>query len=103
MSACKPIDKNKCETLGLKEKEMTFATHLERQFMQRLRGAGWVNASALPPSPRLVQTLLQKGWIETTKSGPKNVVLYRLTEEGLNAKKLPIPVPPRRRPYSKGK
>ena len=39
---------------------MTFATHLERQFMQRLRGAGWVNASALPPSPRLVQTLLQK-------------------------------------------
>jgi hypothetical protein len=25
---------------------MTFATHLERQFMQRLRGAGWVNASA---------------------------------------------------------
>ena len=71
---------------------MTFATHLERQFMQRLRGAGWVKASALPPSPRLVQTLLQKGWIETTKSGPKNVVLYRLTEEGLNAKKLPIPI-----------
>jgi hypothetical protein len=31
---------------------MTFATHLERQFMQRLRGAGWVKASALPPSPR---------------------------------------------------
>jgi len=36
---------------------MTFATHLERQFMQRLRG---LEASALPPSPRLVQTLLQK-------------------------------------------
>jgi hypothetical protein len=71
--------------------------------MQRLRGAGWVKASALPPSPRLVQTLLQKGWIETTKSGPKNVVLYRLTEEGLNAKKLPIPIPQRRRPSSKGK
>jgi hypothetical protein len=68
---------------------MTFATHLERQFMQRLRGAGWVNASALPPSPCLVQTLLQKGWIEATRSGPKNVVLYRLTEVGLNAKKLP--------------
>ena len=71
---------------------MTFANHHERQLMQRLRGAGWVKASALPPSPRLVQTLLQKGWIETTKSGPKNVVLYRLTEEGLNAKKLPVPV-----------
>jgi hypothetical protein len=55
-------------------------------------GAGWVKASALPPSPRLVQTLLQKGWIETTKSGPKNVVLYRLTEEGLKAKKLSIPI-----------
>jgi len=25
---------------------MTFATHLERQFMQRLRGAGWVKPSA---------------------------------------------------------
>jgi len=81
---------------------MTFANHFERQFMQRLRGAGWVKASALPPSPRLVQNLLQKGWIET-KSGPKNEVLYRLTEEGLEAKKLPIPIPPRRRPYSKGK
>jgi hypothetical protein len=84
------------------EGKMTFATHLERQFMQRLRGAGWVKASALPPSPRLVQTLIQKGWIETTNSGPKHVVLYRLTEEGLEAKKLPIPMPQRRRPYSKG-
>jgi hypothetical protein len=50
---------------------MTFATHLERQFMQRLRGAGWVNASALPPSPCLVQTLLQKGWIEATGQARK--------------------------------
>jgi len=81
---------------------MTFANHFERQFMQRLRGAGWVKASTLPPSPRLVQNLLQKGWIEP-KSGPKNEVLYRLTEEGLEAKKLPIPIPQRRRPYSKGK
>jgi len=72
---------------------MTFANHLERQFMQRLRGAGWVKASARPPSPRLVQTLLQKGWIEEQNQGPKNEVLYRLTEEGLEAKKLPIPIP----------
>jgi hypothetical protein len=64
--------------------------------MQRLREAGWVNASALPPSPRLVQTLLQKGWIETAKSGPKNVVIYRLTEEDLEAKNLPVPVPQRK-------
>jgi hypothetical protein len=83
---------------------MTFANHLERQFMQRLRGAGWVKASALPSSPRVVQNLLQKGWIETTKSGPKNeVVLYRLTEEGLEAKKLPIPIQQRRRPTTNGK
>ena len=53
---------------------MTFANHLERQFMQRLRGAGWVKASALPPSPRLVQTQLQKGWIEEQIQGPKNEV-----------------------------
>ena len=79
------------------------ATHLERQFMQRLRGAGWVNASALPPSPRLVQTLLQKGWIEATKNQARKPRFYRLTEEGLEAKKLPIPIPQRRRPYSKGK
>ena len=50
---------------------MTFATHLERQFMQRLRGAGWVKASALPPSPGLVQNLLQKGWIDN-KIRPEN-------------------------------
>jgi len=49
-----------------------------------------------------VQKLLQKGWIET-KLGPKTEVLYRLTEKGLEAKKLPIPIPQRRRPYSKGK
>jgi len=67
-----------------------------------LRGAGGVKASALPSSPGLVQKLLQKGWIET-KSGPKTEVLYRLTEKGLEAKKLPIPIPQRRRPYSKGK
>lgn len=50
---------------------MTFATHLGRQFMQRLRGAGWVKASALPPSPRLVQTLLQKGLDRNNKIRPE--------------------------------
>ena len=79
---------------------MTFATHLERQFMQRLRGAGWVKASALPSSPGLVQKLLQKGWIET-KSGPKTELLYRLSEEGLEAKKLLISIPQRRRPSTR--
>jgi hypothetical protein len=66
------MDKRESGTEG--EGKMTFATRVEHQFMQRLRGAGWVNATALPPSRRLVQTLLQKGWIETTKSGPKHTV-----------------------------
>lgn len=66
---------------------MTFASHPERQFMQYLRGAGWIEARALPPSARLVKKLLQKGWIEQQEQGPKNEVFFRLTERGLEAKK----------------
>jgi hypothetical protein len=69
---------------------MTFASHPERQFMQRLRGAGWVKASALPASA-LAEKLLQKGWIEQQKLGPNNEVFLRLTEKGLEAKKSPVP------------
>ena len=47
---------------------MTFANHPERQFMQYLRGAGWIRAGALPPSARLVENLLNKGWIEQKKA-----------------------------------
>jgi len=47
---------------------MTFATHLERQFMQRLRGAG-SERSASEPAARA--NAVTKGWIETTKSGRK--------------------------------
>ena len=71
---------------------MTFANHYERQFMQYLRGAGWVKACTLPSRPRLLQILLQKGWIEEQAQDPKNEVFLRLTEEGLKAKKLPVPV-----------
>jgi hypothetical protein len=70
---------------------MTFATHHERQFMQYLRGAGWIKAGTLPPSVKLVKNLLQKGWIEQQHQGPKNEVFFRLTEEGLEAKKSPVP------------
>jgi hypothetical protein len=61
--------------------------HRERQFMQHLRGAGWVKLTALPDSPRLAQKLLEKGWIErrTDTSG----VWYRLTEAGFSAKTAP--------------
>jgi Bacterial RNA polymerase, alpha chain C terminal domain len=70
---------------------MTHAKHTERQFMQYLRGAGWVNARALPENQRLVDSLLSKGWIEQQQQGPKNEPLLRLTEKGLEAKKSPIP------------
>jgi DNA-binding MarR family transcriptional regulator len=75
---------------------MMFATHHERQFMQYLRGAGWIKAGTLPPSVKLVKNLLQKGWIEQQHQGPKNEVFLRLTDKGLEAKKSPIPMEHRR-------
>ena len=71
---------------------MTFASHPERQFMQYLRGAGWIKARLLPPSARLVESLLNKGWIEQQKQGPKNEAFFRLTEKGLAAKKSHVPI-----------
>jgi hypothetical protein len=70
---------------------MTFATHPERQFMQCLRGAGWIKARTLPRSVRTVKSLLQKGWIEKQYQGPNNEAFLRLTEKGLEAKKSPVP------------
>jgi hypothetical protein len=66
--------------------------HREREFMQHLRGAGWIKAGVLPPSLRLVEGLLHKGWIEQQQEGPKNEVFFRLTEKGLEAKKSPVPI-----------
>jgi len=61
---------------------MTFANHPERQFVQYLRGAGWIKARLLPAST-LVETLLRKGWIEQQQQGrPKNETCFRLTEKG---------------------
>jgi hypothetical protein len=77
---------------GAEGGKMAFATHPERQFMQYLRGAGWIKASALPPSERLLENLLRKGWIEQQKQGPKNEVFFRLTEKGLDAKRSPVPI-----------
>jgi hypothetical protein len=39
---------------------MTFANHQERQLMQRLRGAGWVKASALPSEPASCKSCYKK-------------------------------------------
>src|SRR5258708_5122537 len=77
---------------------MTFATHPERQFMQYLRGAGWIKGRTLPRSVRTVKSLLQKGWIEKQHQGPKKEVFFRLTEKGLEAKKSPVPIQEQSRP-----
>jgi len=45
---------------GAKGEEKTFANHPERQFMEYLRGKGWVKETALPSS-RLVVSLQKKG------------------------------------------
>jgi hypothetical protein len=71
---------------------MTFATHPERQFMEYLRGTGWVKGTVLPPSERLLVSLLNKGWIEEELQGPKKEVFYRMTDVGLAALKEPVPI-----------
>jgi hypothetical protein len=63
-------------------------TSRERQFMQHLRAGGWVKMSALPPGPKLIDGLLNKGWIERKGAGID--IRYRITDKGLAAKKLPV-------------
>ena len=67
----------------------------ERQVMQHLRGAGWVNATGLPDSPRIIANLIQKGWIESEQTNDGQ--MYRLTEPGLQAMKARIPMPSQKR------
>jgi hypothetical protein len=63
-------------------------THRERQIMQRLRGGGWIKAFTLQDSPKTIENLLAKGWIEARGSGGD--LAYRLTETGLISKKAPV-------------
>jgi hypothetical protein len=72
---------------------MTTPNSRERQIMQRLRGRSWVRALELPESPQTMDRLLEKRWIESMDEGRK--LSFRLTEEGLAAKKAPVPVPRR--------
>jgi hypothetical protein len=62
--------------------------HRERQFLQYLRGAGWVKITALPDAPGLMRTLLSKGWIEQRDDGAG--LCYRMTEAGFQAKVTPM-------------
>lgn len=65
---------------------MTVPKQRERQFMQELRGAGWVKATKLPEAPRVIANLLARGWIETNEDKSA----YRLTDKGLAAKMAPV-------------
>ena len=60
----------------------------ERQIMQQLRGVGWVKATGLPDSPRIIASLITKGWVECQRTERGSA--YRLTELGLQAKKVPL-------------
>jgi hypothetical protein len=67
--------------------------HREREFMQRLRGRGWVKASQIPDAAITLKHLLEKRWVE--RQGFGRDAFYRITEEGIAAKTAPIPVTPR--------
>jgi Myb-like DNA-binding domain len=83
--------------LGIPWKRLTadsggkeFANHYERQFMEYLRGKGWVKGTTLPAS-RFTSSLQQRGWIEQQVQGPKNEIFYRMTDVGLKALRAPVP------------
>ena len=62
-----PLERKRMTGPGGKE----FAGHYERQFMEYLRGKGWVKGTTLPPSKPIIAGLLKKGWIERQDEGPK--------------------------------
>jgi len=56
--------------------------------MQHLEGSGWVKAFTMRPSPRVVERLLTKGWIEQNLI--EGQLCYRVTDQGLTAKKMRV-------------
>ena len=60
-------------------------TTLHRQVLQNLRSGDWKIAQRMPVqiTPRMVQTLLKKGWIERRGEGPKTEI--KITAAGLTA------------------
>jgi hypothetical protein len=71
---------------------MIFPNHRERQFMQYLRAGGWIDANTLPPSSKTIKNLINKGWIESGQGGSPNEGFYRITQIGLAAKKVAVPI-----------
>ena len=66
----------------------------ERAVLQVLRGAGWVNGSKIHATPGFIEKLIVKGWIERNALDAN--VCYRITDQGVAAKKLPLEVKRRR-------
>ena len=62
--------------------------HYERQLLQRLRGTGWVKASKILATPSFIEKLVAKDWME--RSIIDGHLCYRITDQGLAAKKMPI-------------
>jgi hypothetical protein len=67
---------------------MTPPNRRERQIMQYLRAGSWVRAVSMPSSPKVIEDLLGKAWIDRRGSGSD--LCYRITAKGLAAKKLPV-------------
>ena len=65
-------------------------THREREFMQRLRGRGWVKASQIPDAAITLKHLLEKRWVERQGRGAD--ASYRISDEGIAAKTALIPL-----------
>jgi hypothetical protein len=62
--------------------------HREREFMQHLRGRGWVKAAQLPDAKTTLKRLMEKQWVETQGVGRE--VSYRISNQGMAAKTAPI-------------
>jgi hypothetical protein len=58
--------------------------------MQRLRGRGWVKAIEVASAPTVVAHLLERRWIESEGTGRQ--MTFRLTDDGLAAKKAVVPI-----------
>jgi hypothetical protein len=72
----------------MRPRDPEIPNHHERQFMQHLEGSGWVKASTMRPSPRVVEKLLTKSWIEQNLI--EGQLCYRVTDQGLAAKKMQV-------------
>jgi hypothetical protein len=76
---------------------MKTPSHHERQFMQRLRGGGWVEASVAPAGAKLIENLVAKG-CDRRRGLTATKISYRLTNAGLAAKKAAVPIYARKSP-----